>query len=75
MVIYIILIAVWIAVAISMLIEFGPYAEDLGFGKQILVLFIIIIGSPFMAVNSSIEMLLDLFLAKGWDDDDSDKYG
>jgi hypothetical protein len=75
MVIYIILIAVWAAVAISMIIEFGPYAEDLNIGKQMFVLFIIIIGSPFMVVNSAIEMLLDLFLAKGWDDDDTDKYG
>ena len=75
MVIYIILIAVWAAVAISMIIEFCPYAEGLNIGKQMFVLFIIIIGSPFMVVNSAIEMLLDLFLAKGWDDDDTDKYG
>ena len=51
-----------------------PYAKDLGFFKQIIVIIVIILGAPFMLVTQAIELILDAFLAEGWDDDNDDKY-
>ena len=66
---------VWAAAIISMMVETAPYATHLNFGQKIVVLLIIVIGTPFMMVSQGLELLLGQFLQEGWDDDDEDKPG
>lgn len=65
---------IWFSAIILTVPNIIPYAKDLGFFKQIIVITVIILGAPFMLVTQAIELILDAFLAEGWDDDDDDKY-
>lgn len=72
----IILIILWFAAAILILPNIAPYANDLSFWKQTIVAIVAILGAPFMLVTQAIELILDAFLAEGWNnDDDDDKFG
>lgn len=68
--IIIVFFAMWFASAISMIPNIVPYANELGIWQQIFVSIIIIIGAPFMLIVQAIELILDAFLAEGWNDDD-----
>ena len=74
-IIIVLFFAMWFASAISMIPNIIPYANELGIWQQIFVSIIIIIGAPFMLIVQAIELILDAFLAEGWDDDDDDKFG
>ena len=74
-IIIIVAFGIWIAAIISMMIETAPYATHLNFGQKIVVLFIIVLGTPFMMISQGLELLLGQFLQEGWDDDDEDKLG
>lgn len=65
---------IWFSALILTVPNIIPYAKDLGFFKQIIVIIVIILGAPFMLVTQAIELILDAFLAEGWDDNDDDKY-
>lgn len=72
----IILIILWLAAAISILPNIAPYANNLSFWKQAIVAIVAILGAPFMLITQAIELILDAFLAEGWNnDDDDDKFG
>ena len=74
-IIIVLFFAMWFASAISMIPNIIPYANELGIWQQIFVSIIIIIGAPFMLIVQAIELILDAFLAEGWnDDDDDDKF-
>lgn len=64
----------WLTSAILVVPNVAPYANDLGLWKQAIIAIIIIVGAPFMLVTQAIELLLDIFLEEGWNDDD-DKFG
>ena len=67
--------AMWFASAISIISNIVPYANDLKTWQQIFVSIIIMIGAPFMLIVQAIELILDAFLAEGWNDNDDDKFG
>ena len=67
--------AMWLASAISIMPNIIPYANELEIWKQIVVSIVVILGAPFMLIVQAIELILDAFLAEGWNDDDDDKYG
>ena len=71
----IIIYILWFAAAISILPNIAPYANDLSFWKQVIVAIVAILGAPFMLVTQAIELILDAFLAEGWNNDDDDKFG
>ena len=71
----IILIILWFAAAISIMPNIAPYANELSFWKQAVVAVVAILGAPFMLVTQAIELILDAFLAEGWNNDDDDKFG
>ena len=65
----------WFSAAISIIPNIAPYTKELSTWQQLLVSAIIIIGAPFMLVTQAIELILDIFLAEGWNGDDDDKFG
>lgn len=65
---------IWFSAIILTVPNIIPYAKDLEFFKQIIVIIVIILGAPFMLITQAIELILDAFLAEGWDNDDDDKY-
>lgn len=70
---YIVLVlffAMWFAAAISIIPNIAPYANELETWKQIVVSAVVIMGAPFMLIVQAIELILDTFLAEGWNDDD-----
>ena len=71
----IIVYILWFAAAISIMPKIAPYANDLSFWKQAIVAIVAILGAPFMLVTQAIELILDAFLAEGWNNDDDDKFG
>lgn len=71
----IIVYILWFAAAISIMPNIAPYANDLNFWKQAIVAIVAILGAPFMLVTQAIELILDAFLAEGWNNDDDDKFG
>ena len=71
----IIVYILWFAAVISIMPNIAPYANDLSFWKQAIVAIVAILGAPFMLVTQAIELILDAFLAEGWNDDDDDKFG
>lgn len=71
----IIVYILWFAAAISIMPNIAPYASDLSFWKQAIVAIVAILGAPFMLVTQAIELILDAFLAEGWNNDDDDKFG
>ena len=71
----IIVYILWFAAAISIMPNIAPYANNLGFWKQAIVALVVILGAPFMLVTQAIELILDAFLAEGWNNDDDDKFG
>ena len=71
----IIIYILWFAAAISIMPSIAPYAKDLSFWKQAIVAIVAILGAPFMLVTQAIELILDAFLAEGWNNDDDDKFG
>ena len=71
----IIVYILWFAAAISIMPNIAPCANDLSFQKQAFVAIVAILGAPFMLVTQAIELILDAFLAEGWNNDDDDKFG
>jgi tellurite resistance protein TehA-like permease len=71
----IIVYILWFAAAISVMPNIVPYTNDLSFWKQAIVAIVTILGAPFMLVTQAIELILDAFLAEGWNNDDDDKFG
>lgn len=71
----IILIIFWFTAAILIMPNIEPYANDLSLWKQIIVAIVAILGAPFMLVTQAIELILDIFLVEGWNNDDDDKFG
>ena len=69
------LIILWFAAAISIMPNIAAYANDLSFWRQAIVAIVAILGAPFMLVTQAIELILDAFLAEGWNNDDDDKFG
>ena len=67
--------AVWFASAISVRSNIAPYANDLETWKQIIVSIVVILGAPFMLIVQAIELILDIFLEEGWNNDDDNKFG
>lgn len=67
--------AMWFASAISIIPNIAPYANELEIWKQIIVSIVIIVGAPFMLIVQAIELILDIFLEEGWNDDDDNKFG
>jgi len=65
----------WFAAAISIVPSIAPYTKELSVWQQLFISVIIIIGAPFMLVTQAIELILDAFLAEGWNNDDDDKFG
>ena len=65
--------AMWFAAAISILPNIAPYANELEIWKQIIVSAVVIVGAPFMLIAQAIELILDTFLAEGWNDDDDEQ--
>lgn len=65
----------WLTSAILVVPNVAPCANDLNLWKQAIIAIIIMIGAPFMLVTQAIELLLDIFLEEGWNDDDDDKFG
>ena len=74
-IIIVLFFAMWFASAISIIQNIVPYINDLEIWEQIFVSIIIIIGAPFMLIVQAIELILDVFLEEGWNDNDDDKYG
>ena len=62
----------WFAAAISIIPNIAPYAKDLSVWQQLFITAIIIIGAPSTLVTQAIELILDAFLAEGWNNDDDD---
>ena len=71
----IIVYILWFAAAISIMPNIAPYANSLSLWKQTIVAIVAILGAPFMLVTQAIELILDAFLAEGWNNDDDDKFG
>lgn len=71
----ILLYILWFAAAISIMGNLAPFVQELTFGKKLIVGLIIIAGAPIMLVAQTIELILDAFLAEGWNNDDEDKFG
>lgn len=73
---YIIILEIlWFAAAISVMAEVAPHTKSLSFWKKIIVAAILIAGAPFMLVVQALELILDIFLEEGWNDnDDEDKF-
>jgi hypothetical protein len=67
--------AMWFASAISVISNIAPYANELETWKQIVVSAVVIVGAPFMLIVQAIELILDIFLEEGWNDDDDNKFG
>ena len=65
---------IWFSAIILTVPNIMPYAKELGFFKQIIVIITIILGAPFMLITQAIELILDAFLTEGWDNDDENKY-
>ena len=65
----------WFASAISVISNIAPYANDLETWKQIIVSIVVILGAPFMLIVQAIELILDIFLEEGWNDDNDNKFG
>lgn len=67
--------AMWFASAISIISNIVPYATDLKTWQQIIISIVVILGAPFMLIVQAIELILDIFLEEGWNDDDDNKFG
>lgn len=74
-IIIVLFFAMWFASTISIISNIAPYVNELEIWKQIVVSIVIIVGAPFMLIVQAIELILDAFLAEGWNDDDDDKFG
>lgn len=74
-IIIVLLFAMWFASVISIISNIVPYANDLKIWQQIVVIIVIIVGAPFMLIVQAIELILDIFLEEGWNDDDDNKFG
>ena len=71
-IVLILFLAMWFAAAISIMPNIAPYANELETWKQIVVSVVVIMGAPFMLITQAIELILDTFLAEGWNNDDDD---
>ena len=67
--------AMWFASTIFIISNIAPYANDLEIWKQIIIGIVVIFGAPFMLIVQAIELILDIFLEEGWNDDDDNKFG
>ena len=74
MIMTIIICLFWFSAATSIIGNIGPFTNKLETWKQIIIIIIIFIGTPFMLVTQAIELILDVFLEEGWNDD-NDKFG
>ena len=74
-IIVILFFAMWFASVISIMPNIAPYTNELETWKQMIVSIVVILGAPFMLIVQAIELILDAFLAEGWNDDDDDKFG
>ena len=61
----------WFSAATSIIGNIGPFTNKLNIWKQIMIIITIFIGTPFMLVTQAIELILDIFLEEGWNDDDN----
>lgn len=64
----------WFSAATSIIGNIGPFTNKLNIWKQIIIIITIFIGTPFMLVTQAIELILDIFLEEGWNDDDNFKH-
>lgn len=71
-IIMILFFTMWFASVISIIPNIVPYVNDLEIWQQIFVSIIIIMGAPFMLIAQAIELILDVFLEEGWNDDDDE---
>lgn len=60
----------WLTAAILIVPNIAPYANDLNLWQQAIVVVIVVIGAPFMLITQAIELVLDIFLTDGWNDDE-----
>lgn len=72
---YILLLILWAATILPIAANIAPYASDIGLGRKIIVLIVVVIGAPIMLLAQSLELLLDNYLEEGWNNDDEDKFG
>ena len=70
----IIVCSFWFSAATSIIGNIGPFTNKLNIWKQIMIIITIFIGTPFMLVTQAIELILDIFLEEGWNDDDNFKH-
>jgi hypothetical protein len=47
--------------------QYAPYCSELSTGDYILAGMIFIIGGPFFVITNGLEMILDMILPEGWD--------
>ena len=73
LIILILFIAVWGSAAIDMAMGFSEYASEMTVWEKVLLCLIVVLGAPFVIITKGIELLLDLILPEGWDDNDDDK--
>lgn len=75
LIILILFIAVWGSAVIDMAIGMQDCVGDLTWWQKGIVSIIITLGAPFVLITHGIELLLDIIMPEGWDDDDDDKKG
>ena len=65
-----VLIVMWISLSFNLMVGIIPYALDLNIIEKIVVAVIITLGTPFLFIAQNIEVILNLFLPEGWNDED-----
>ena len=63
----IIVLILWAACSLLIMTQYAPYCSELSTGDYILAGIIFIIGGPFFVITNELEMILDMILPEGWD--------
>ena len=64
---YITIAAVWIILAIRLIMNFWDIMDEIGVLAQLVLMFVLTIGAPFFFIVELLELAIDFILPEGWD--------
>ena len=65
-------VILWITIVMLISLQYIEVCKELDLSKKIIVMIIFLVGSPFLALGSIFETLLDIIMPDGWNGDDED---
>lgn len=65
-----VIIIAWCIIGLLVGLQYGHCCNNLPNWKKFLCAMVFLVGGPFFVVAQVCEMILDILLPEGWDDDD-----